>query len=223
MKTPRHAASPTASGVPLEPLPEILLVDLGNVIAHFNHHLASRAIASLPGSRASKDEVHAHLFGETGWEGLTHLLETGELDEFEFEDRCRERFGFEAAREDFVRAWSDIFRIDEAMVEWLGSAALGGRRLALLSNTSELHWRWIAAMEPRLEGLFERLALSHRLRARKPDPEFFRRALADWDVDPARALFLDDMEKNVRSARESGIRAHRYTTLDDLKAAFDAG
>ncbi len=40
---------------------------------------------------------------------------------------------------------------------------------------------------------------------RKPNPGMILRAMADWRVDPARALFIGDKESDMEAARRAGI------------------
>lgn len=81
--------------------------------------------------------------------------------------------------------------------------------LWLLSN-HRTHW-----LRPRLErfGLaskFDRVLVSDALGVAKPDPRGFQ-ALLDSQPDPQRVLFVDDQARNVRAARELGLRALHLT------------
>jgi epoxide hydrolase-like predicted phosphatase len=56
----------------------------------------------------------------------------------------------------------------------------------------------------------------------KPDPSIYRLTLERLDVEPKQAVFLDDLVRNVDSAREVGIHAIQFvnpqTSLADLEA-----
>jgi len=50
----------------------------------------------------------------------------------------------------------------------------------------------------------------------KPDPAIFRILLDRYHLDPASTLFIDDSPVHVQTAREIGMRVHRFTTADAL-------
>jgi putative hydrolase of the HAD superfamily len=58
--------------------------------------------------------------------------------------------------------------------------------------------------------LFDREFYSCRLGAAKPDAAYFRELLARLDLPPEAALFLDDNEANVASARAVGLHAEHF-------------
>lgn len=41
---------------------------------------------------------------------------------------------------------------------------------------------------------------------RKPNPGMILRALADWDIDPARALLIGDNDRDLEAARRAGVK-----------------
>ena len=53
----------------------------------------------------------------------------------------------------------------------------------------------------------------------KPDPAFYRILIDKYDLDPARCVFLDDLEENLATARELGI--HTILVRDHEQAAAD--
>jgi len=56
---------------------------------------------------------------------------------------------------------------------------------------------------------------------RKPNPGMILRAIADWSIDPARALVIGDNERDLEAGRRAGVRGALFTggNLD----AFVAG
>ena len=41
---------------------------------------------------------------------------------------------------------------------------------------------------------------------RKPNPGMILKALADWDIDPARAILIGDNERDLEAARRAGVK-----------------
>jgi putative hydrolase of the HAD superfamily len=62
--------------------------------------------------------------------------------------------------------------------------------------------------------------LSHRIQARKPEQDFYRKALAHAAVSAEEALLIDDMQENIDGAREAGMQGVRFTDLAALREAL---
>lgn len=56
---------------------------------------------------------------------------------------------------------------------------------------------------------------------RKPNPGLILRAIADWSIDPARALMIGDKSSDLEAARRGGIRGVLFGG-GDLDAAVEA-
>lgn len=67
-----------------------------------------------------------------------------------------------------------------------------------------------------LEAHFDGVFVSCRLGVRKPDPRFFEHVLAGVKHAPSECLFVDDRAENCRAAELAGMRAHVFTTAEDL-------
>lgn len=128
--------------------------------------------------------------------------------------------------------WADaralaMTRIDGSIRALRRAAELG--TVSLLSNNPAP----LAAALPRLapdvaEILGENVLVSYMLKARKPTPELFERALAYYGADAGDAFLADDSEANVLGARSVGYTAHHFLTVDgvsqtdELLAAVEA-
>ncbi|MGH7024633.1 MAG: D-glycero-alpha-D-manno-heptose-1,7-bisphosphate 7-phosphatase [Caulobacteraceae bacterium] len=57
---------------------------------------------------------------------------------------------------------------------------------------------------------------------RKPNPGMILRALADWSIDPERALLIGDSERDLEAARRAGIRSALFPggDLDQFVASL---
>lgn len=75
-------------------------------------------------------------------------------------------------------------------------------------------------------GLFPALELLHDVvvssaeRIHKPDPEIYRRAVARFGIDPARAAFVDDKQRNADAAAAAvpGLTGIRFVDAASLRA-----
>lgn len=64
---------------------------------------------------------------------------------------------------------------------------------------------------------FDGRVVSGEEKTRKPFPDFYQRLLDRYQVDPAKALFIDDNLRNVKAAEELGIPSVHFQSADQLK------
>jgi putative hydrolase of the HAD superfamily len=107
---------------------------------------------------------------------------------------------------------------DPAMVALVGELAGRGHRLGLLSNIisdlvpvfEERHREWLAHFDAR--------TYSCAIGVAKPDHRAFEIAAESLGVSPADCLFIDDTEVNVVAAREVGMRAEIFVSVEQVRA-----
>jgi putative hydrolase of the HAD superfamily len=96
-----------------------------------------------------------------------------------------------------------------------------GYKVGLLSNAWDnlrqtMHNRW------NIDGLFDELIISAEVGLVKPDPRIFHLALEKLGVQPAEAVFVDDMLVNVDAARQQGLTAIRFVDTQQTLASLQA-
>jgi epoxide hydrolase-like predicted phosphatase len=93
----------------------------------------------------------------------------------------------------------------DTMVQTLRDIKAAGYPTAIITNNVREFrdgWRSLIPVDELIDKVFD----SSELGIRKPDPAIYQRALLDMGgVCPQRAVFLDDVEQNVASARDLGI------------------
>jgi putative hydrolase of the HAD superfamily len=106
----------------------------------------------------------------------------------------------------------------DTMVQTLRDTKAAGYPTAIITNNvREFRDGWRALIP--VDELIDRVFDSSELGMRKPDPAIYQRALLDMGgVDPKRAVFLDDVEQNVASARSLGI--HGIQVQDNPESAI---
>jgi epoxide hydrolase-like predicted phosphatase len=123
---------------------------------------------------------------------------------------------------DFLQAFYTSDRLNPSVMQ--AAKALRARyRVALLSNAFPAQVETILdqyGVDVNTE--FDVYVNSALVGLSKPDPEIYYLTLERLDVEPEQAVFLDDMLRNVDSAREIGIHALQFvdpeTSLADLAA-----
>jgi len=146
------------------------------------------------------------------------LLHTGRISSAEFWDRFRARTGL-AVDDEY---WGAFFRPlrRPRMYELVRHLREGGERVVAGTNTLDVHYHIHEELGD--YGAFDHTYASHLIRLAKPDPAFYRHILAAERVTPQQALFLDDVEANVRAADRLGIHAIQFHTEADAVAAVEA-
>jgi epoxide hydrolase-like predicted phosphatase len=152
---------------------------------------------------------------------LLRGLETGRLDDEEFERRFGELLGV-AEHEGLIgRLFADLGP-DETMVGAVRAAKAGGIATGLISNS------WGPGIYERAPiDLFDEAVISGEVGMHKPQPEIYRLACERLKVEPHEAVFVDDLRENCTGAEAVGMTAilHRDSeeTVARLEEMFGVG
>ena len=103
------------------------------------------------------------------------------------------------------------------MVAWQLAVKQRGLLTAILSNISE---NVQESVERTFDWIhrFDVLVWSCQFGAVKPDPSIYRHTLTELGTLPEETLFIDDKLANVEAARELGIQAIEYSSVERLRA-----
>jgi putative hydrolase of the HAD superfamily len=177
---------------------EAFIFDIGNVLVRFEAGKAERTLASLGVQRPDFVALAA----------LGRRYEAGEVNRAEFLASLRETLGGGLSDAVLSAAWQEIFEPNEPM--WELVEKLHGRYpLYLLSNTNCLHHDYLLREYP-VFGNFTDGVFSYRAGMMKPERGIFELAIRQFGVNPAAAVYLDDLPANVEAARAVGLRAFVY-------------
>ena len=184
-----------------------ILFDLGNVLTPLDWEIAyRRLLPHLPKDKARLLNEDRAVFVELFQEPAT-ALECGRLSFKDFYDTMAKILGIRMNETDFRYIWCDIFRMNEEVVA-LGESLSRDYGTWLLSNTNEVHYKWIIEKFPRVD-FFKDAALSFELGVMKPSIRFYEEAVGRFGIDPSTSVFIDDLEENVQGA----IRARMHSVL----------
>jgi putative hydrolase of the HAD superfamily len=192
--------------------PQFIYFDLGNVLVLFDHDRAARQMAEVAGTTPAR--VREVVFASD----LELRYERGDISTAEFHDVFCRQTGTTPPLAALVNAASDIFEPNRSVISLLGQLKHNGHRLGLLSNTNDAHWSFVKDAFPELRPSFEVIALSFELKSLKPEPEIYSQAARLAGLDPARILFIDDRQENVRSATAARFEAIHFQGHRELVA-----
>jgi putative hydrolase of the HAD superfamily len=114
-----------------------------------------------------------------------------------------------------VASWSHLCQGTVRLIHDLRSA---GQRLAVLSNQPREQAEVVAGMP--VARHFDHLLFSCDFQAGKPDPGCFSQALDRLRAPAEEVILIDDREDNVRAAITMGMRAIRFTSPQQARAAL---
>ena len=129
-------------------------------------------------------------------------LETGRIEEEEFERRFAERLGLEDTT-DLIDSMLRGMRPSEPMVAAVRAARASGVHTGLVSNS----WSTSHYDRAMLAELFDAAVISAEVGLHKPQPEIYLLASQRLGVEPERCVFVDDLRENCAGAEAVGMTA----------------
>lgn len=193
-----------------------MIFDLGGVVIGSPLH----AIAAYERELGLATNAVNHAVVRSGPTGAWSRLERGELglEEFYplFEADCRALDIAIDARE-MMRRVAEIAVPRPAMLEAIRKLRAGGLRVAALTNN------WITEDQGTgtLRAFFDVFVESIAVGLRKPDPRIYQLVCRELDVEPAKAVFLDDIGSNLKTARALGMTTIKVDEPDAALAELE--
>jgi putative hydrolase of the HAD superfamily len=178
---------------------DTIIFDFGGVI--LDEHSAPAAIAKgWPGSKE-----HLKCFGALYSSGLWLDLMRDSLSDKEVATHLEAQHGFQpATTHELLRNLPLHMTLLKSGVEMLHTAKAQGYKILMLSNIYKSCIEPFMQQHPSLK-LFDGFVFSCDERRNKPEPEIYQILLQRFNVDPAKALFIDDREENVVAGAALGI------------------
>jgi len=191
---------------------KLVAFDLGNVLCSVDETTASKKLSKL--SDKPWEEVHGIVFGQI------HKLqfESGEMTFAEHAVRAISDLGIDMPLDEFTDIYDGVLIPSESMFPLVERIA-ENHRLALVSNTSEPHWKSAERFLP-FGSLLDPFIVSYAVGVMKPEAAFYDVLLSRSGVEAENILFVDDLAQNIAAAREVGMIGHQFTSQSDLEQAL---
>ena len=186
---------------------EVILFDLGGVLVELGE-------SPIPSDWLPENNI----FTLSDWfsSETAILFEKGSITAQVFAEKIKKDLTIEASPKIIIEHFTQwpigLFPGAEELLQNLNL----GYRLAVLSNTNELHWPRIIE-EFKIPSYFEKIFASHLLNKAKPELSIFQHAINELKVEPASILFLDDNLKNVEASRKLGIQSLQVTGIQQIQ------
>ena len=180
-----------------------IIFDLGKVLVDYDW---KKYLKSLHYDEASIQAVGDAMFASKDWveadRGVRNeeeILQSFIDNDPEYEKEIRNAFedmGFTIHTFSYTRIWLKFLK-------------KRGYKIYYLSNFSKpLYDR--CKEELSFLDLMDGGYMSWQVKMLKPEPEFYQKLLKDFKIDPAKAVFLDDVLDNIAEARIQGINAVHF-------------
>ncbi|MCL2304793.1 MAG: HAD family phosphatase [Planctomycetaceae bacterium] len=189
-----------------------LFFDLGNVLIRFSTDRLFSQAAAVVGQ--TPQWIFENLYSAE----MLRLAECGHFSAEEFYRYvCELLPGKEIPFEKLLAAVNEIFWLNEPMRPTLTQIAENGLPCGILSNIGPWHWEYCRNT---FSEIFQYVpanhVLSYKVGVMKPAREIYSAAFqfareAVPGIEPGEVLFIDDLEKNVRGAKEFGFDAVQYS------------
>jgi putative hydrolase of the HAD superfamily len=117
-----------------------------------------------------------------------------------------------------IEMWANV---NAQMVNWLWQLRQAGIKTGLLSN---MHPAMISHMRDNFDwlDLFDFMTFSAEVRLIKPDAAIYQHTLRGLGAKAEETLFVDDREINVKGARDLGIHAVQFKSVEQLRTDLSA-
>jgi glucose-1-phosphatase len=190
-----------------------IIFDLGNVIVPFDFSRAYAAMAPYCPFPAA--EIRSRMWSTD----LVHRFEAGAVEPDDFVNELSALLEMKVNEAAFRGLWSSIFSSETLIPEGLIAALRRSYRVMLLSNTNALHFEMLRETYPHFRH-FDDFVLSYEVKAMKPSPLIYQEAVRRAKCRAAECFFIDDIEQNVIAAKEAGLDAVQFESLEQLTAAL---
>jgi len=191
---------------------ELVAFDLGNVLCSVDEMSVADQLSAI--CDKPSEEVHDIVFGQQ------HKLqfESGESTFAEHAVRALSSLGIDMPLDEFTNLYDSVLIPSESMFPVVSELAKK-YRIALVSNTSEPHWKSAEKFLP-FGSLLNPVIVSYEVDSMKPEPLFYQSLLDQSGVAAENILFIDDLPQNIEAARDAGMIGHLFDTQANLEQAL---
>jgi putative hydrolase of the HAD superfamily len=188
-----------------------LILDYGEVLCcqPAGAHLArmAEAVGLEMSTFAARYQCHRSLYDRGDLSPLEYWMSV-KADTIELNDGLLKRL-----RLWDVEMWSNT---NPAMINWLSQLSAAGFKTAVLSN---MHSDMASHARRSFEWLcrLDCSTLSCEVRMVKPERAIYERCVRDLAIRPSDILFIDDRRINVQAAKDAGLAAVQFESVERLQ------
>ena len=191
-----------------------IIFDLGGVVLDSPMEI----FAAFEKSHGLPENFLNKFIVESGHEGAWARLERGELtlEQFfsAFDEEIRNA-GADVSSRELMAAVTDFANVRPEMIQAIRRLRKHGYLVAALTNNWLLEDGGTSTGLDLLKAEFDVFMESSRAGVAKPDPKIYEMALRELGVRAEEAVFLDDIGRNLKPARQMGMTTIKVTSVEN--------
>ena len=171
-----------------------IVFDFGDIFINLDKEATFKELAKLGVHQITEEMM-----------SIVHQYEKGEVSTSDFIEFFHNKFTVD--KPDLVSAWNAILLdFPQHRLVFLKALASSKKyRLFLLSNTNEMHIKWIeedwgSELYAEFKNCFEQFYLSHEIGFRKPNADIYSFVLQENNLLAKETFFIDDTIENTEAA-----------------------
>jgi FMN phosphatase YigB (HAD superfamily) len=189
----------------------LVLFDLDDVLCRYDR---SARIAHLAGVVGRDAPTVRQAIWDSGLEGRA---DAGQVSDADYISELGALLGYPLTVDDWLDARRAAMTADPEAIR-LAREVSTRHKAAVLTNNCCLLADHIHYLCPPVAGIFgAQVYASASFGFAKPSPELYLRCVKHLRVDPAKVLFIDDVEANVAGAIQAGLQAYRFVDTAALE------
>jgi putative hydrolase of the HAD superfamily len=159
---------------------------------------------------------------KTFFTGVFKDCVTGKADLKEVLPPYLKEWGWKKSVDEFIEYWHTVeHTINQDLVKYIQDLRKKGIKCYLATNQTKYRFEYILK-EMEFNTFFDKCYVSAQLGYRKPDMDFYRKVMKDLEgIERKEVLFWDDTPQNIAAAKEFGMHAELYTSVEDFKQRMD--
>ncbi|MDO4621983.1 MAG: HAD family phosphatase [Eubacteriales bacterium] len=119
--------------------------------------------------------------------------------------------------------WDELPKISTEFpysCDWIRELKARGKKVYLLSNYNNISFEK-NSVNYHFLSLVDGRVVSYELEAVKPSPVIFEHLLKKYDIDPEKAVFLDDNKDNIAGAIRMGMKGIVFSSYEQARAELE--